>query len=112
MKLRGGRDIMVPFDNWFIKTTLQHFKREMGTKVIQYRRPLTIDILTKMANSIDMSHFDNRVYITMATVGVYCLLRIGELCWSRVGDTVKFIRNRDMFKTKCISFALRYKNRH
>jgi hypothetical protein len=32
----------------------------------------------------------------MAVVGVFGLLRIGELCFSRTGDTTKCIRNKDV----------------
>jgi hypothetical protein len=96
LKIRGGRDILVPFDSWFIRSTLRHYRMKLGNKAIHYRRPLTIDILCKLIRHLDLFDFDTRVYATMAVVGVYGLLRIGELCFTRIGDKNKFIKNKDV----------------
>lgn len=107
IKLRGGRDIVHDDHSWFIHSTLKYFKSRLGTGPIVYRRPLTIDLLHTLLHSLDLSDFDVLVYATMLAVGVYCLLRIGELCWCSSGGSQKFIRNRDFsFNRSCISFTL------
>lgn len=44
---------------------------------------------------IKLVTFDDWVYATMLVVGVYCLMRIGEVCSTVSGKACKFIRNRD-----------------
>ena len=96
LKFRGGRDIVGKDHSWFIHSTLKHFKSKLGTQPIVYRRPLTVDLLFSLLGTLDLSDFDTLVYATMLAVGVFCLLRIGELCWVRSGDRLKFIMNRDL----------------
>ena len=94
----GGQDILQPFNSWFIRSTLKHYHLKLGNAPIQYRRPLTIDIVKVLFDATDLSVFNNRVYITMITVGVYGLLRIGELCPGSP-SAQKYIRNTDV---RCI----------
>ena len=43
----------------------------------------------------------------MVIVGVYGLLRIGELCYIKDGDVIKFIRNKDVnIESKAITITL------
>lgn len=107
IRYRGGKNIMSKECNWFIHATMKHFRLSLGSAPIMYRRPLTIDMLNKLLTSIDLSDFDNRVFATMLSVGVYCLMRIGEICSSKSGKVVKFIRNQDIKWTlKGIGIAL------
>jgi hypothetical protein len=56
---------------------------------------------------LDLSLFDNYVYATMLVVGVFCLLRIGELCCGKTGGVLKFIKNRDLaFKKGYVELTL------
>lgn len=96
IKTRGGRDFLLPFDSWFIRATLKHYRRKLGNAPIRYKRPLTVDILYKLINNLDLSDYNTRVYATMAVIGVYGLLRIGELCCSVVNGSEKYIRNKDV----------------
>jgi integrase len=106
--LRGGNDILAAYDCWFIQATLKHFRRELGSAPIQYRRPLTLDMLPKLMGVINLKDYDTNIYATMAVVGVYCLLRIGELCSVRYDKRWKFIRNSDFkFSKDSIVFILR-----
>ena len=105
--IRGGRNILEEFNAWFIHSTLKHYRRQLGSATIQYRRPLTTDMLPLLFNQLDLSDYDTRIYATMAVIGVYCLLRIGELCFVRYEGTSKFIRNRDViFSKKGVMFKL------
>lgn len=107
LKFRGGIDIVAEDRSWFIHSTLKHYKKSLGTAPIIYRRALTVDLLEKLLLSVDLSKFDNYVYGTMLTVGVYCLLRVGEICYSKMGKNFKFIRNKDLkFESNCIEFKL------
>jgi len=67
-----------------------------GDKTIKFRRPLTTDILFKLTNKVDLKDYNNRVLLTMAAVGVYTLMRIGELCYVKVGKKGKWIKNKDI----------------
>jgi hypothetical protein len=96
LRMRGGKNILEPFDSWFIRATLKHYRRDLGNKPIRYKRPLTVDVLCRLIGSLDLTDTDTRIYATMAVVGVFGLLRIGELCYSRVGGTVKYISNNDV----------------
>jgi hypothetical protein len=107
IKFRGGRDIVGGDHSWFIHSTLKHFKSRLGTGPIVYRRPLTVDLLFRLLDSLDLSLFDNYVYATMLVVGVFCLLRIGELCCGKTGGVLKFIKNRDLaFKKGYVELTL------
>lgn len=107
IKFRGGNDILRQGFNWYIHSTMKHFMRSKGTQPIRLRRPLTIDLLNRLLVSLDLSEYNTRVYATMLTVGVYCLLRIGEICYSSLKGVVKFIRNSDIvFKSRYIEFTL------
>ena len=94
LKFRGGSDIVAKDHSWFIHSTLKHFKTKLGTQPIVYRRPLTVELLFHLLSTLELSSFD--VYATMLTVGIFCLLRIGELCWVQYGGAPKFIKNRDL----------------
>jgi integrase len=96
IKIRGGRDILQPFDSWFIRSTLKHYQLKLGNAPIHYRRPLTIDIVKKLLDATDLTVFNNRVYITMIVVGVYGLFRIGELCGAGDKGTHIGIKNKDV----------------
>lgn len=107
LQFRGGRNILQDGFNWFIHTTLKHYLRSKGNKTIKYRRPLTIDLLNKLLSTLDLSDYNTRVYATMLTVGVYCLLRIGEICKTSTNRVDKFIRNKDIaFKPGYVEFTL------
>ena len=77
-----------------IHATMKHFRLSLGNAPIRYRRPLTVEL--KLLESIDWSDFNNRVFATMLSVGVYCLMRIGEVCSTKVRKVTKFIRNKDI----------------
>jgi integrase len=96
LKLRGGKDILQPFDSWFIRSTLKHYQLTLGNAQIQYRKPITVDIVKKLFLAADLSCYNTRVYITMIVIGVFGLLRIGELCSTKINGTQKFIRNMDV----------------
>lgn len=106
IRLRGGRNILHEDFNWFVHSTLKYYQRSKGNITLIYRRPLTVDLLNKLLGTLDFSDYDTRVYGTMLTVGVYCLLRIGELCvLDRQMD--KVIRNVDLaFKSGFIELTL------
>ena len=78
---------------------MKHYLKTLGNKTLKYRRPLTIDLLQKLVDKLDLRCYDTRVMATMLIVGVYCLLRIGELCYVKDEDKVKFIKNKDMIFT-------------
>ena len=99
IKLRGGKDIIDKADSWFVHSTMKHYLKTMGNKTLVYRRPLTIDLLQKLIKKLDLEDYDTRVMATMLVVGVYCLLRIGELCYVRDEDKTKFIKNKDFIFT-------------
>jgi len=94
IKYRGGRDILKKDFNWFIHSTMRHYQRSLGSAPIVYRRPLTVDILNVLLQSLNLSVYENRLYATMLSVGVYCLMRIGEICYSTSGSVDKFIRTK------------------
>jgi integrase len=107
LKFRGGIDIVKADRSWFVHSTMRHFKKKLGTAPIVYRRPLTIDLLERLLIQLDLSQFDNYVYATMLVVGVYCLLRIGELCYTKCKNSYKFIKNSDLsFNSTNIEFTL------
>lgn len=107
IKYRGGSNILSKECNWFIHSTLKHFQLAKGSSPIVYRRPLTVDLLCKVLERVDFSDFDSRVYATMLAVGVFCLLRIGEVCDTRIDGKHKFIRNKDLiFRINHIEFIL------
>ena len=83
IRLRGGKNI-IPQENCFIHTTLTYFARELGTKPTITRRPLTVTELNAILEISNLTnHNTTLAYCTMLAVGVYCLLRIGELCFTR-----------------------------
>jgi integrase len=107
LKLRGGRNILQDGYKWFIHSTMKHFLRSKGNVTIKYRRPLTVDLLNKLLCSLDFTDYNTRVFATMLTIGVYCLLRIGELCHTKAKEIVKFISNKDfVFKSGFIELTL------
>jgi integrase len=70
---------------------------------------LTIELLARILQNIDLSDYNNMVYGCMLCMGVYCLLRIGELCYSKENKVEKMIRNKDIcFKHDHIEFIIRY----
>eukprot|EP00456_Euglypha_rotunda_P039557 TRINITY_DN3047_c1_g1_i6.p1 TRINITY_DN3047_c1_g1~~TRINITY_DN3047_c1_g1_i6.p1 ORF type:complete len:226 (+),score=5.96 TRINITY_DN3047_c1_g1_i6:213-890(+) len=75
---------------------MKFFKSSLGTSPLVYRRPLTVEVLNQLMASLDLSDFDTSVYATMLVVGVYCLLRIGEVCTTTSGGVQKTILNRDL----------------
>ena len=88
-------------------STMKYFLRAKGNRPIIFRRPLTVDLLNKLLASLDFSDYDTRVYATMLTVGVYCLLRVGEVCRTYAKGVTKFIQNKDIdFKSGFIEFTL------
>lgn len=106
LKIRGGKNILEPFDSWFIRATLKHYRIKIGNKPIRYRRPLTTEVLVSLVKSLDFSIFDNRVYGTMAVIGFYGLLRIGELCFMRVNGVEKSIRMFPVLEVLVRSFFI------
>lgn len=107
IKFRGGIDILRQGFNWFVHSTMKHYLRSKGTAPIKYRRPLTVDLLNKLLSTLDLSDYNTRVYATMIAVGVFCLLRIGEICSTLSKGVPKFIRNCDLvFKSGWIEFTL------
>jgi hypothetical protein len=53
-------------------------------------------MLQLVLKNINLADYDTRVYATMAVVGVFCLLRIGELCSVKYENRSKFICNKDI----------------
>jgi integrase len=96
IKFRGGRDIVDKFHSWFIHTTMKHFRLQLGTQPLVYRRPLTVALLNQLLATLDLRYFNVRVYATMLAVGVYCLMRIGEVCSVTQNKVCKFIKNKDL----------------
>ena len=63
IQIRGGSRIMTKNKSWFIHSTLRSIQKSSGTSAISWRRPLTIDILDKITNSItSKSHDDLQVF--------------------------------------------------
>lgn len=107
IKFRGGLDILRQGFNWHINSTMKHYLRDKGTQPIKLRRPLTVDLLNRLLASLDMSDYNTRVFATMLAVGVYCLLRIGEICYTSLNGLTKYICNSDfVFKYQYIEFTL------
>jgi integrase len=92
LKLRGGKNFMKDSDNWFIHSTLKHYKRTMGTQPINYRRPITIDMLPLLVQQVDLKDTTSRTLVTMIIIGVFGCFRIGELCFKKTN----FIKNSDV----------------
>lgn len=98
IKFRGGKQIIVPYKSWFIHSTLKAVKKSSpGSPVV--RRPLTINILHALLQSLDLSHFDSLAFGTMVAVGMFGLFRVGEICFSRNKTASKFIKNKDIIFT-------------
>jgi hypothetical protein len=107
IKFRGGIDILNKDNNWFIHATMKHFIKKLGNKPIIYRKALTVDLLESLLCGINLSTFDDWVFATMLVVGVYCLMRVGEICSSTYEKKSKFIRNRDItFNKDHVLFTL------
>ena len=52
--------------------------------------------LDKWVRSVDLDEYDVLVYCAMLAVGVYGMLRIGEVCFQKTKKITKFIANRDI----------------
>lgn len=105
IKMRGGRQIFRQFEDWFIHTTLRYILRKLGTEPLRYRRPLTVDMLFKLVNE---SASRGDVFIAMLFLGVFGMLRVGELCYSKTKEVTKFITNGDVrFSKLQVEFTLR-----
>ena len=107
IRMRGGANIIIPHESWFLHSTLNYLARELGTNSQINRRPLTVHDLISIFNISDLNDHDTFVFCTMLAVGVFCLLRIGELCFTRMRGQPKFIANKDVtFKGNRIEFTL------
>jgi integrase len=107
IRIRGGKNIVIPYESWFVHTTLAYMKKSLGTGPITFRRPLTIDLLALLFKILDLKDYDTYVYACMLTMGVYCMLRVGELCYSKDEGVEKYIRNGDItFYSDYISYTL------
>ena len=96
IKLRGGASIIIPYGSWFIRATLRYVMKTKGAGPIQIRRPLTVIILERLVRSVDLGSYDNLVLCAMLAVGVYGMLRIGEVCYQGKSRGIKFIANKDL----------------
>lgn len=96
IRLRGGPNFIVPNGSWFIHITLEYFARELGTSPRITRRPLTLSELRSILDISDLTDHNTLVFCTMLAVGIFCLLRIGELCYTKSRGKPKFIANRDI----------------
>jgi hypothetical protein len=107
IRLRGGKNIVIPYESWFVHTTLGYIRKSLGTATLIFRRPLTTDLLYKVLDNANLSDFNTLVYCCMLAVGVFCLLRIGELCYTVDDKLIKCIRNKDIvFSSSFICFTL------
>ena len=81
--------------------------RQFTAGPLRFRRPLTVDMLNKLAATA--SNHDDRVYTAMLYLGVFGMLRVGELCFGQAKDgTKKFIANQDVSVSKTkMTFLLR-----
>ena len=75
---------------------MRYVLKSKGAGPIQVRRPLTVSILEELVRSVDLDEYDVLVYCTMLAVGVYGMLRIGEVCFQKTKKITKFIANRDI----------------
>ena len=96
IKIRGGPCIIIPYGSWFIRATMRYVLKSKGAGPIQVRRPLTVNILDELVRSVDLDEYDVLVYCAMLAVGVYGMLRIGEVCFQKTKKITKFIANRDI----------------
>jgi len=62
-----------------LHSTMKFIKRELGGATINYRRPLTLDLLVPLVKNVVLAEYNTRVLITMIVIGTF--FRIGELCY-------------------------------
>lgn len=96
IKLRGGPSIIIPYGSWFIRATLRSVLKEKGAGPIQIRRPFTVTNLEELVREVDINIYDNLVRCAMLALGVYGMLRVGELCYQKTKRSSKFISNKDV----------------
>lgn len=96
VKRRGGPGFLVPRGSWFIHSTMKAIKKDGPHAAGVFRRPITVPILSKLVQSVDLGFGDNLLFCAMASLGIFGCCRIGEVCGSVKRGVKIFIRLRDV----------------
>lgn len=96
VKKRGGPPFITPKGSWFIHSTLKAIARVTPLRGPVFRRPITVPVLNRFLKALNFSTGDDLLFGVMATVGVFGMFRINELCAVGKIKAQKFIRNKDV----------------